>query len=403
MGHPGDDDVGRQADAITSSAAQVLDFRFSTTVLANLDVEARKAVVSQLMYAQGVLMSANNGNGHIGSVELMNVRENTDADKKHIVYDASLPVAWPRDLPTPEHYELALPLDTTAFDAFNAKYDGRCGQNQHGAENFWLDWNPRAEGCSFDDDVARVQVNVSPHARETKDKYPEYDRIWSDGRLDVVAIFGIVDSNTPNDWAYSEEKTFVDSVKKRLTGATLTVNGHDGVSLLKNTTLTGKTGFGDHFRDVKVDVLVVDALKDASSEFDARYDALSERADLILYNGHAGLGENVRALGRKGKVVAGKYQLVLVNGCQSFAYIDTTMVDRRRAANGSNDPNGTRFLDVVGNAMPSYANNLANVSLKLYDAAIDASSPRSYASLLDEMPDSHIAVVFGEEDNTFSP
>ena len=107
-------------------------------------------------------------------------------------------------------------------------------------------------------------------------------------------------------------------------------------------------------------------LKSVGADFDTRYNPLSEKADLIMYDGHAGLGKNVNALARKGKVAAGKYQLVLLNGCQTFAYIDTTMNDRRIEANGAaSDPKGTRFMDVMGNALPGFANNLASMSVAL--------------------------------------
>jgi hypothetical protein len=382
---PSDEAVGGD-DAITSETATILDFQFDAEVVASTRTDARKAIVSQLMYTQGILTTEGNGNGHVGNVALSNVRETIEGDKKRIAYTASLPVAWPKDLATPIAYELALPLDSTRFDAFNAKYDGRCGRNEYGQDSFWHDWNPKASGCTIDDaDVSRSTVTVAPHAKETKNKYPEYDLIWEDDRLDVVAIFGIITSNTPGDWGYYEAKRFVDGSSSRLAGARVTENA-TSPSILKDTTITGKVTIGGRERDVKVDVLVVYELKTVGRDFDARYDVLSEKADLVLYNGHAGLGENVNALARKGKVAPNKYQLLLLNGCQTFAYIDTTLTDRRREANGDADPNGTRFLDVIGNALPGYANNLANMSNDVFDAVVQADTPRHYNDLIRGMP-----------------
>ena len=400
---PEAEDASAGDDAITSNDARILDFEFEAEVIASRNVDARTAIVSQLMYTQGILTTAHHGNGHVGNVKLSNVTETPSGDAKRITYKASLPVAWPKGAPTPESYELPLPVDATNFDAFNAKYDGRCGRNEYGQDTFWHDWNPKAAGCAVDDaDVSRGAATVKAHAQETKNKYPEYDQMWKDDRLDVVAIFGIISSNTPGDWGYMEASTFAANSRNRLSGAAVTDNAPSR-SILKDTTITGKAMVGGRERDVKVDILVVNELQHVGGDFEARYDALSEQADMIMYNGHAGLGKNVNALARKGKVAAGKYQLVLLNGCQTFAYLDTTMTDRRREANGASDPDGTKFLDIVGNALPGWANNLASMSNDLYDAAINADSPKHYNELLSGMPQSHIVVVFGEEDNAFEP
>lgn len=397
------DEASGGDDAITSETANILDFRFDAEVIASTRTDARNAIVSQLMYTQGILTTAGNGNGHVGNVKLSNVRETVEGGKKRVAYTASLPVAWPKYGATPTTYDLTLPLDSTSFDAFNAKYDGRCGRNEYGQDSFWHDWNPNAGGCAIDAaDVSTSHVTVAPHAKETKNKYPEYDLIWEDDRLDVVAIFGIITSNTPNDWGYLEAQRFADGARGRLRDAQVTDNA-PSPSVLKDTTITGKVTIAGRERDVKVDVLVVYELKSVGRDFDARYDALSEEADMVLYNGHAGLGENVNALARKGKVAPNKYQLLLLNGCQTFAYIDTTLTDRRREANGDADPDGTRFLDVVGNALPGYAHNLANMSNDLFDAVVQADAPRHYNDLLRGMPANHIVVVFGEEDNRFTP
>lgn len=396
-------EVGRVSEPITSRAAKIVDFTFAAEVLATDGADARAAVVSQLMFVQGILMSAGNGNAHIGNVSLSNVDAHRSDGKQRITYEATLPVAWPKDASVPSSYELALPRDATAFEAFAAKYAGPCGDNGHGPEAFWFDFDPKASGCALDaEDVAKVSATVAPSAQETTHRYPEYDLVWADARLDVVAIFSIITEDTPRDWGYHEAKRFLDGVRERLGGARMTERDASS-SVLKHQTLTGAVRVGGRERPVHVDVLVVPDLARAGEDFDARYDPLSERADLILYNGHAGLGSAVNALAHKGRVAAGKYQLVLLGGCQTFAYVDTTMADRRRAANGEADPRGTRFLDVVGNALPNPVDELARVSNALVGAMIDADQPKSYGALLDAMPEAQIVVVFGEEDNRFTP
>ena len=62
-----------------------------------------------------------------------------------------------------------------------------------------------------------------------------------------------------------------------------------------------------------------------------------------------------------------------------------------------------QFLDVISNARPGYAHNLASVSNEVYMAAIGSDLPTSYSDLVSAMPPSQVAVVYGEEDNTFTP
>jgi hypothetical protein len=399
-----DDGAAGGDDAITSKDGKILDFEFEGEVIAPAETDARKAIVSQLMYAQGILTTARNGNGHVGQVSLADVQETAAGANKKITYKATMPVAWPKDIDSPSRYDLPLPKDATAFDRFNAKYDGKCGHNEYGQENFWHDWNPKAEGCTIADaDVTRSKATVKPSTLATTNKYPEYDQIWADDRLEVVAIFGIIESNTPSDYGYGEAARFLDHAKSKLTGARV-VDNAPSASILKDQTLTGKVTVDGRARDVKIDLVVVQELKSVGADFDTRYDPISEKADLIMYNGHAGLGQNVNALARKGKVAAGKYQLVLLNGCQTFAYMDDTITNRRIEANGAaNDPNGTRYLDMIGNALPGWTNNLANMSNDIFDAVLGGGPRKSYSDILATMPESHIVVVFGEEDNRFTP
>ena len=396
--------VDARSDAITSIEAEIVDFAFDGEVVADDSVTTRRSIVRQLLYAQGVLRNASDASGQVGNVQLSRVNETPAAgDQKRVRYHATLPVAWPKKKALPSSYELIVPRDATTLARFNQRYDGHCGRSEHGQENFWHNWNPRARDCSVDPaDVVRFRATIAPHEKQTSSKYPEYDRIWADDRLDVVAIFGVIESNDAQDWGYTEAQRFAQWTSDQLTDVDV-VQHRTGRSIFADTTITGKAVVGGRSRDVQVDVFVVGMIAQAGRDFDQRYDPLSERADLILYNGHAQLGANTNALARKGKVVPGKYQIVVLNGCESFALVDTTMTDRRRDANGASDPDGTTFLDVITNAKPGYANNLANMSYLVYKAALLADTPVSYTRLIGKMPESHVVVVWGEEDNEFQP
>jgi hypothetical protein len=61
--------------------------------------------------------------------------------------------------------------------------------------------------------------------------------------------------------------------------------------------------------------------------FEDRYNELSTDADVIVYNGHAGLGQNVRKLATMGRFKSGKYQIFYMNGCDTFAYVDGSLAE----------------------------------------------------------------------------
>lgn len=155
-------------------------------------------------------------------------------------------------------------------------------------------------------------------------------------------------------------------------------------------------------RKLKVNVLLVDNLRAVNPAFDDRYAALSPTADVIIYNGHAALGDNVRALTRKGRFVPGQYTIVSMMGCDSFAYVDGYMSQQRAKLN-PDDPDGTRFLDMITNVTPANPTWFPAEAASLLEMLGDIKRPSSYEQILRTWDAKHIAVVTGEEDNTFTP
>ncbi len=397
------DDTGTE-DAITSNDGTVLELKFTGKVVADKDEAARQAVVSQLQYVQGMLTTSIRANAQVGMVTLSGVEESVSGDTKTISYAAALPVVWPKGATVPATYDLPLPLDVTKLDAFNAKYDGKCGRNEYGRDTFWHDFDPKATGCTLDAaDVHAAKATVAKHPKTTEGKYPEYDQVWADDSLDVVGVFGIISSNTPSDEGAREMENFLTQAGRSLVDAKRTDNRASS-SIIKDATVTGKVTVGGRERKVTITGILVEAVSDTGRDFDERYAPLSEKADLLVYSGHSGLGKNINALAAKTKVAKGKYQLVYLNGCQTFAYLGTGLHDKHIAANGKDvDPEGTKTMDIVANALPAYGDN-GDTALTLYRAMLDYDrAPKSYNKLLEDFSRIHLVAVFGEDDNKFAP
>jgi hypothetical protein len=157
----------------------------------------------------------------------------------------------------------------------------------------------------------------------------------------------------------------------------------------------------DDGRTVNVVALLVDEVSSAPASFDARFGEVTPGADLVIYDGHAGLGANVRALTPKARFFPGKYQLFFMNGCDTFAYEDDSL-QKARAAVNPDDPSSSKYLDVMRNAMPAYFSSMPDASMAVIDAMLEDDAPRTYAQIFKGIDEAQVVVVTGEEDNVFT-
>jgi hypothetical protein len=146
-----------------------------------------------------------------------------------------------------------------------------------------------------------------------------------------------------------------------------------------------------------VDILLIDGILSTGDAFKKRYNERTKISDLVSYNGHSGLGANIRALARMGTFVQGQYQLFFVNGCDTFAYVDNALRDAHAAVNPGYGP--SKFFDIITNAMPSYFRANADNNVAMMQAFLGRS--KTYRQILSGFDRSQRAVVTGEEDNAF--
>jgi hypothetical protein len=399
------DDAVVGEDAITSTDGTPLEFSFDAEVIASREMPVKNAVVAQLEYLQGVLTTGSRANVQFRFPDVKDVQESNEGDaKKRIRYSGSVAVIFPAGERVPTRYEIAMPLDVTELAAFNAKYDGKCGRNEYGQETFWHDFNPRMQGCTLESDVVQARATVRPHPLGTTEKYPEYDQIWKDGRLDIVAVYGAISNTTDNDAGARERESFISKLMGTLTGAQrqdLEARG----GILKHSVVTGKVRVGSADRDVRLVAYFVSEAQYAGAEFEASYAAETEKADFIHYSGHSGLGKNIAALSKAAKATRGQYQIAYFNGCQTLGYLGPWMHESRRELNGEAvDPNGTKFLDVIVTSLPAYSESTPTEQI-LFDAFVE--QRKGWQDLLSSFSGqqwtTHMNAVFGEDDNTFRP
>jgi hypothetical protein len=298
---------------------------------------------------------------------------------------------------------LKLPRDVSIAgqEKLTARYKASCVDGDAtvvNTGNMWYHWRPDAPGCApAAEDLALARATVSISAVNTSGKFPEYQKVWEDGVLKVVAIFGKNEEGATgdDDAGIAAHEEFLGAVEEKLWSyglAKIAVG-------TKDTTFRATLPDG---RSVEVVVLLVDNVRTEGAAFDARYATVSKRADLIAYNGHAGLGANVRALAKKGKWAAGQYLIFFLNGCDTYAYLDGALEEAHAAVNPG-DPAGTRHLDLVVNAMPSWFHSDAPNTIALIEALMRLDLPRTYQTLFQSIDPAQVVLVTGEEDNVYFP
>ena len=402
---------GLDGKADASVVASFVDFKFSGQLITSSSYGLHRKVENQLLYTVGQL-NGDNSVGRLDKLELSNVNiEETEDGGALISYDATLLVAWGDKENIPTEYTFKLPLDnrSEALDAFAEKYGTSCvdfGAHDVDAGSMWYYYRPAAYRCNLDsEDIVEVTASVALSEVNTTGKYPEYHKVWEDDVLRVVAVFGKYKdgATSSSDAGIAAYNDFVNTIQREFASNGITsepaeVPRNPGVDM-DDITFTIPLEGG---RSIEVVTLMIDNVRTAGPEFDERYEGVSGKADLIAYNGHAGLGANIRALANKGQWETGQYAMVFMNGCDTYAYVDSALFDAHAAVN-PNDPEGTKHLDLITNALPSYFSNMSESTMVFIRGLIDTEEPRTYEQIFRGISSSQVVLVSGEQDNEYVP
>ena len=291
----------------TSDVATLLDFEFDgelvTTSAANLKGQVR----AQMMYTVGQL----NGEGGVSHLDQLIATRITSTYKGGLYtvrYHAWMPVAWPSKINLPTSYVLTLPrrVDSTGQNTFTSRYSATCNDAEHATitiSNYWYHYRPNADGCDLAAaDIVVTPVSLTVDGLNRTSAYPEYQKVWEDRALNVVAVFGkyAVGATSNDDAGIATYNQFYASLRQLFPTAVVTPAQSGDSPGAANTDIT-LTVARDDGTFISVNMLLVEGVTVAPPSFDKRYAELTPGADLIIYNGHAGLGANVAALTRKGK------------------------------------------------------------------------------------------------------
>ena len=150
-------------------------------------------------------------------------------------------------------------------------------------------------------------------------------------------------------------------------------------------------------KTLNINLLLIDKsqLQMPTPTFKARLQDRIQKSDLVSYNGHSGLGSNIRALVHLGRYEKGRYQVFYFNGCDTFSYVDSSLAEEHLAVNPGF---GTyKFVDFISNSMPSPFGGFASSSIALVNSIVGMK--HTYKQILNQFSSYQRAVIMGEEDN----
>ena len=395
----------------SSALGVFLDATFDGKVVVDSSWDDRATIQDHLLFTVGQL-NGMTAVGRVDKAELSNIQKTTVGTKTQLTYTAKLPIIWNKNNAIPHAIDLYMPLDMSASaqDAFVAKYKDSCVDwDAHDVDtgSMFYYFRPTASNCKLDAaDYTKSSATLSPSATSTTGKFPEYDKIWEDNQLNVVAIFGkYTDGATSGDAGIDGFNEFVGAMKSELASHGLvttppTIPSDPGVAM-PDITFDAKLPDG---KQIHVVALLTDNVDAGLQQpaFRNRYESLSTRADFIVYNGHAGLGSNIRALAAAGQWVAGQYVVVFMNGCDTFAYIDGSLSQAHKAIN-ADDTTGWKYIDMINNGEPAFFASMAGDSMAVFKAFENFGSPQTYEQIFAHVDSNQLVMVTGEQDNVFTP
>lgn len=363
----------------------------------------------QLLYSVGQLNGINGvARLSLNTVKILTKKELSDGSGLiEVIYSTQLMIAWDRYRAIPREYALVLPASGSPdkLRSFLDRYQGKCINDdgrQHGVNisSYWYYYRPQNCGLSQVADkriISMFPVQLTLSKENTSGKSPEYNKIWEDGRLTITTIFAKYESGRTSDGDYgiAAYNSMYWSLLNRL-GQPSSVNvrlqpGYNPGVSASNLQMVFQTPRGP----VDIHMILIDDITATDEAFEKHYNERSKISDFISYSGHSGLGANVRAMANLGTFVPGKYQLFMINGCDSFAYADHSLRDAHAAVNPH--AGASKYFDLITNAMPSYFTNNASSNMTVLNALIAGQG--TYEQILSRFDINQRAVVTGEEDN----
>tara|TARA_R110000868_G_scaffold143075_13_gene360802 strand:- start:8631 stop:9992 length:1362 start_codon:yes stop_codon:yes gene_type:complete len=285
--------------------------------------------------------------------------------------------------------------------------------------DFFYFWDIDKSGCPLkgnNREIVRVDGELTV-IDNTKKTYPEYDKLYQKPVLDIRLLMGYIGDHISlnevdyNDDGYLSFKGTVDELQslgfkivERKTKFRLSANDHElkGTNYLYVLEKEVRNNLGQT-QIVRVTAFLGDTdINSKDLTFHKVLIPAYQEADLLVYDGHSGLGANLSFdyLPEFTFDTTGKYQLFFINGCSSYPYYNGQFF--------RNKEGGSKNIDIITSGLSTYTSTSVSNTMAFL-APFVSGRTWSYQTLLRHMEVSngdagtYLTGVNGDEDNLFQP
>jgi hypothetical protein len=323
--------------------------------------------------------------------------------------------------------DLVLPIDpTTIFQDAMVGNTNPCTDDHYQSEgDFWYFWGPSPfyPNCRLKENVHYEIVKgdidrLKPLSRKT---YPEYERLFDDGILDMHIFFGLDEpkhGHNPNKSADVNAETYKETRKELLKmGFSIRKWTAEETANILTTSHEGPAPFVEEAEKVYADKSLKIRIRlffgeiginENSRPFHYFFRDALKNAAIMIYDGHSGLGGHLdlsaiqKANGFRINMPKNRYQVYYFNSCTSYTYYNTLYFQKKRGRIKIDDPKGTKNLDILANGLSTSFDVLSNGNMtiiKAIDKWSEHGKRTSYQDMASAIDSDNLFTVNGDEDN----
>jgi hypothetical protein len=335
---------------------------------------------------------------------------------------------------------ITLPLNPlTIYSDSQTKFKNRkahnyCTDPHYNSEgDFWYFWDPEMNNCPLKSRNKKTLVyrTFGTLLKEpvTEKSLPKYERLYGNNKngdeFQVSIFFGYIEEDTDllrkkmvrkRDDAYKAMFSVVSHLEKLgfkldetysrddfaislASGAPEEVKGYNYLRRLRKSVSTG-----DDQMDVVVEILLADTNLDARDKtFQVMAAPAFKSSDILVYDGHSGLGGNLDIKQFATNVIFDKtkHQIFYFNGCSSYPYFNGKFFEAKNQGRSLS----SNYLDVVTSALPTLSDPRAENVKAFIDPFVQGQRP-TWQGFIESLEASngadagtYLVGVNGDEDN----
>lgn len=281
---------------------------------------------------------------------------------------------------------------------------------------------PNCPLINNEEDILRVDGDLKK-LENSWQKYPEYDRLYKSGKLKVYVFLGYMDDI--EDFSNANEEDYIieglEFIKDQLSEKGFEISEeyvnkkyspHKGFydkginkffkftkSNIKRDKIS-KTDKGGNL-EIEVNILLSDtAIASKDRTFNSIYNQALLDGDLIVYDGHSGLGANLDLENLAAKLAPkSKYQIIFINGCSGYPYFTDMYFDAKQG--------GSKNLDLILSGISTLSDTVGQNVMGFLDGFLDGKTHNASYILKEieaesfDINGSYLTGIIGEEDNTW--